>query len=66
MRESTDRIESALRSDDAKEHLVAQRISENPRSWELWELEHSGLMRQVADFGVLRIRRWRSGTRRCG
>ena len=54
MRESTDRIERALESDDDKEHLVARRVSENARSWELWENEHSGLMRQVADYGVLR------------
>jgi hypothetical protein len=54
MRESTDRIESALRSDDAKEQLVAHRISENTKTWELWENEHSGLMRQIADYGVLR------------
>jgi len=54
MRESTHRIESALRSDDAKEHLVAQRILATPGSWSAWELEHSGLMRQVADFVVLR------------
>jgi hypothetical protein len=51
MRESTDRIESALHGDDAKECMVANRILENPRSWELWENEHSGLMRQVADYG---------------
>jgi hypothetical protein len=54
MRESTDRIELALRSDDYKEHLVAHRLSENPQTWQLWENEHSSLMRQVADFGVLR------------
>ena len=35
MRESTDRVESALHSDDDKEHLVAQRLSENPKTWEL-------------------------------
>lgn len=54
MRESTDRIELALQSEDDREHLVARRISENARTWELWENEHSGLMRQVADYGVLR------------
>jgi hypothetical protein len=54
MRESTDRIERALGSDDDKEHLVARRVSENARTWELWENEHSGLMRHVADYGVLR------------
>ena len=54
MRESTDRIERALHSEDDKEHRVACRISESARTWELWENEHSGLMRQVADYGVLR------------
>jgi hypothetical protein len=54
MRESTNRIESALRSDDVKEHLVAQRILATPGAWNAWELEHSGLMRQVADFVALR------------
>jgi hypothetical protein len=54
MRESTDRIELALRSDDDKEHVIAHRLSENSKTWELWENEHSGLMRQLADYGVLR------------
>ena len=54
MRESTHRIESALRSDDPKEYLVAQRILATAGSWNAWELEHSVLMRQVADFVVLR------------
>jgi hypothetical protein len=54
MRESTDRIESALRSDDEKEHRVAHRLFETTKTWELWENEHSGLMRHVAEYGVLR------------
>jgi hypothetical protein len=54
MRVSTDRVASALRSTDAKEHLVAQRVLATPGSWHAWELEHSGLMRQVADFVALR------------
>ncbi len=53
MRESTDRIEIALRSDDDKERLVAHRLSESAKTWQLWEDEHSGLMRQVADNGAL-------------
>jgi hypothetical protein len=53
MRESTDRIELALRSDDDYEHRVAQRLAESSKTWELWENEHSGLMRQVADYGLL-------------
>jgi hypothetical protein len=54
MRESTIRIESALRSEDVKEHWIAQRILATPGAWSAWELEHSGLMRQVADFVALR------------
>src|SRR5580658_7351023 len=54
MRESTERIESALRSEDDQEQRVAHRLAESSKSWELWENEHSGLMRQVADYGVLR------------
>jgi hypothetical protein len=54
MRESTDRMELALRSEDEKEHTVAHRLSESSKAWELWENEHSGLMRHVADYGVLR------------
>jgi hypothetical protein len=54
MRESTNRIEDALRSKDSHEHLVAQRLLANPAVWNAWEIEHSGLMRQVADFAALR------------
>jgi hypothetical protein len=54
MRVSTDRIESALRGDDAKDHLVAQRVLATPQSWHSWELEHSGLMRVAADCTALR------------
>jgi hypothetical protein len=49
MRESTDRIESALRSEDDKDHFIAHRILGSTRTFQSWELEHSGLMRQVAD-----------------
>src|SRR5579859_2480755 len=51
MRESTDRIESALHGEDAKEHLVAHRIFESTGNFRSWELEHSGLMRVIADSG---------------
>ena len=54
MRESTDRIESALRSDNDNERMVAFRLAESTKSWQLWEDEHSALMRQIADYGVLR------------
>jgi hypothetical protein len=54
MRESTDRIESALRGDDEKERQVAYRLAENPAAWQRWESGHSSLMHQVADSSVLR------------
>jgi hypothetical protein len=54
MRESTDRIESALHGDDEHELRVARRLAENSKTWELWENEHSGLMRHVADYSLLR------------
>ena len=54
MRESTDRVETALRGEDDKEHLVAHRILESTKTWQLWENEHSSLMRHVADYSALR------------
>ena len=54
MRESTDRVENALHAGDQREHLVAQRIMESTKAWQLWESEHSGLMRQVSEYSVLR------------
>jgi hypothetical protein len=53
MRESTDRIECALRSEDDKDHFIAHRILESTRTFHSWELEHSSLMRQVADYGKI-------------
>jgi hypothetical protein len=53
MRESTDRIESALHSEDDKDHHIAHRLLESTRSFHSWELEHSGLMRQVAEQGKI-------------
>jgi hypothetical protein len=54
MRESTDRVESALHSDDPIEQLVASRLLESPTKFQLWENEHSGLMRDVANTGFRR------------
>jgi hypothetical protein len=54
MRISTDCIEFASRSDDAKESLIARRILATPGTWHSWELEHSGLMRQLSEFSALR------------
>src|SRR5579863_9466144 len=52
MRESTDRVQAALKSADALEQLVARRVLENPDVWGLWEREHSNLMRRLADCGA--------------
>ncbi len=54
MRESTDRVQSALRSDDPTEQLVASRLLETPATFSAWECEHSGLMREVANPGFRR------------
>lgn len=49
MRESTDRVYSALHSADPNEHLVASRLLESPSAFGTWENEHSGLMLEVAN-----------------
>jgi hypothetical protein len=54
MRVSTQRVEAALRGEDAKEHDIAQRILATPATWNSWELDHSSLMRHIADFSALR------------
>ena len=48
MRESTDRVQKALYSDNPNEQLVARRLLESPGAFQTWESEHSGLMREVA------------------
>ena len=48
MRESTDRVQNAIYSDDLAEQLVATRLMESPAAFQTWENEHSGLMREVA------------------
>jgi hypothetical protein len=48
MRESTDRVQKALYSDDPDEQLVASRLLESPAAFRTWESEHSGLMHEVA------------------
>lgn len=55
MRESTDRVQTALISPDNNEQLVARRILENPAVWSQWENEHSSLMRQLANCGARRV-----------
>ena len=52
MRESTNRVQTALESPDINEQLVARRILEHPAAWSAWESEHSMLMRQLANCGV--------------
>ena len=54
MRESTDRIETALQSEDSEEQWLATRVFENPSAWQQWESEHAGLMRVVAVSGFPR------------
>jgi len=49
MRESTDRVQSALYSENPNEQLVASRLLESPASFQTWESEHSGIMREVAN-----------------
>jgi hypothetical protein len=49
MRESTDRLHSALHSENPNEQLVASRLLESPAAFRTWESEHSGLMREVAN-----------------
>jgi hypothetical protein len=54
MRVSAERVEAALRGEDAKEHDIARRVLSTPATYSSWELDHSALMRQVADFSALR------------
>ena len=49
MRESTDRLQSALYSTDRNEQLVASRLLDSPSAFGTWESEHSGLMLEVAN-----------------
>jgi hypothetical protein len=48
MRESTDRVQKALYSDNPNEQLVARRLLESAAAFQTWESEHSGLMREIA------------------
>src|SRR5208283_524542 len=52
MRESADRVQSALYSDDPDEQLAASRLLESPKVFRTWENEHSELMRGVANTGL--------------
>ena len=54
MRESTDRVQRALYSENPNEQLVASRLLESPAGFGTWESEHSGLMREVATPGFRR------------
>jgi hypothetical protein len=55
MRESTDRVHSALYSDIPNEQLIASRLLESPAAFRSWESEHSGLMREVANPSFRRL-----------
>ena len=55
MRESTERVQAALKSPDDNEQRLARRILESPAIWSAWESEHSLLMRQLANCGVRRV-----------
>jgi hypothetical protein len=48
MRESTDRIGTALHGEDDAERVVAMRIVETPAAFQRWESEHVTLMRDIA------------------
>ena len=54
MRQSTDRVQLALRSDNYGDQLVAKRILETPTNWQHWESEYSGLMHAVSESRVAR------------
>jgi hypothetical protein len=55
MRESTDRVEAASKSGEGDEQFIARRVLESPVVWQLWEREHSSLMRQLANCTVHRV-----------
>jgi hypothetical protein len=55
MRVSTDRVQAALHSSNSGEQMVARRILEHPAVWQHWESEHSGLMRQLANFSMRHV-----------
>src|ERR1700730_10134942 len=49
MRESTDRMHTALYSENPNEQLVASRLLESPSAFRAWESDPPGLMREVAN-----------------
>lgn len=55
MTASTDRVALALRSRDPREQSLASRLLESPRTFQVWESEHAGLMRAVASQRTRRI-----------
>ena len=55
MRESTDRVQSALKSPDTNEQMIEARILENPGIWSQWENEHSALMLQLSGCADRRV-----------
>src|SRR5580704_16796405 len=49
MRESTDRVHSALHSGNPNEQLVVSRLLESASAFITWESEHSGVMLEIAN-----------------
>jgi hypothetical protein len=54
MRESTDRVQSALQSKNTSEKLIARRLVQSPAAFRAWESEHTVMMREVAHSGIRR------------
>jgi hypothetical protein len=49
MSASEDCVEQSLRSEDPQRRLIASRILDDPAAWRRWEIEHTALMRSIAD-----------------
>jgi hypothetical protein len=49
MRESTERVQRALRGGNADEQLLAESILRHPDAWSQWASSHSDLMHELAD-----------------
>jgi hypothetical protein len=54
MRASTDRVQSALQSQNTSEKLLARRLMQSPAAFRAWESEHAVMMREVAHSGIRR------------
>jgi hypothetical protein len=54
MRESTDRVQSALQRQNTSEQSIARQLVQNPAAFRAWESEHALMMREVAHSGIRR------------